>query len=78
MAKKTLFCHGGANNLAKLRQRQEKLERAIELQKTIEAYENKTHIPEALAGASVGAIEGIAVGNITAGQAGRNSRRHNR
>lgn len=53
------------DDLSKLRKRQEKLEKALELQKTIEAYKNKTHIVETLAGASVGAIEGAAVGILT-------------
>ena len=75
MVRKTLFYHGGVNNLAKLRERQEKLERVVELQKTIEAYESKTHIPEALEGAAVGAIAGIGVGVIVAGEKGRKSRR---
>ena len=55
----------GVDNLAKLRQRQEKLEKALDLQKTVEVYQSKTHIVETLAGASVGAIEGAAVGMVT-------------
>jgi len=59
----------GVTDLAKLKERQEKLEKALELQRTIEAYEGKTHIVEALAGASTGAIKGLAVGTITTGNA---------
>ena len=57
------------NNMAELRERQAKLEKALELQKTIEVYEGKSHIVEAASGFTVGVIEGSAVGIMT-GNAG--------
>ena len=53
----------GVTDLGKLRARQEKLERVLELQKTIEVYQGKTHIVETLSGATVGMIEGSAMRN---------------
>lgn len=56
-----------AQDIAKLKVRQEKLEQALALQKTIEAYEGKSHIPEALSGAASGVLIGASVGIVTVG-----------
>lgn len=53
----------GVTDLGLLKERQKKLERVLELQKTIEVYQGKTHIVETLSGSTVGMIEGSAVRN---------------